>query len=282
MADLGGGDLDGRACPLCAARQAREWLTKGEYRYLICDCGFVFADVDASTFEAWNDADFRGDLERFAGRSFEARRQRRYRSRLRRLEAASGSGRLVEVGCNVGGFLAAARAAGWEAVGVEPVEACAAYARNLGLDVRSSGLQEAGLEAGSFDAVYSHAVWEHLVDPVGVMSTAAGLLRPGGKLMIDTVNAGADTVKRMGTGWRLVDPRVHFCLWTHQTLRRLVEEAGLEVLEMRSHGVRLRPSGAVRLRGGARMLEELRKLPLSIAARLRLTGESIAVLAQKK
>jgi hypothetical protein len=50
---------------------------------------------------------------------------------------------------------------------------------------------------------------------------------------------------------------------------------------MRTSGVRLRPNAAPRLGGLRRMLDEARKLPLSVAARLTMKGDTISVLARK-
>ena len=57
--------------------------------------------------------------------------------------------------------------------------------------------------------------------------------------------------------------------------------AQFEILNVRSHGVRLRPNVLGRLQGVSRGLEELRKLPLSAAARWTLRGESIAIPARR-
>ena len=272
-----------RTCPLCRNQDWQPSWEKEGRRYLSCvGCGFIVADLSPLQFGALNEQTFEGLLEHYVQRSYEPRRQARYGRRLATFERRVGTGRLLEVGANVGGFLHAARGRGWETVGVEPVEACARWARSeQGLDVRVGSIESTHLEPCSFDAAYSHAVLEHLTDPVGALSVIADALRPGGLCWIDTVNGASYSARRLGVGWKLIDPALHYCLWTPQTLRMACQHAGLEVLELRSHGVRLRPNDQGRLRGLSRGLEELRKLPWSAAARLTLRGESIAVLARR-
>jgi SAM-dependent methyltransferase len=238
--------------------------------------------MTAAEYHRLNQETFEGLLEHYVERSYEPRRQRRYQRRLARLERRVPVGRLLEVGCNVGGFLYAARERGWRTVGLEPVSACAQWARRThGLDVRCVPVERARLEPAHYDAVHAHAVLEHLTNPVAALRALARTLRPGGVAWIDTVNASSFTAARLGSGWKLVDPALHYCLWSPATLRRACGLAGLEVLALRSHGVRFRPNAAGRPSGLGRGLEELRKLPWSAAARCTLRGESVAVIARR-
>lgn len=252
-------------------------------RYLLCaSCGFVYADIDEEAWDALNESEFEESLDGYVERSFAPKKLARYRQKLARLEPYRGTGRLLEVGANVGGFLSIARDAGWTTVGVEPVDACARHARDVhGLDVRTSTLEAAGLDGANFDVAYANAVFEHLYDPPRTLAAIVRALRPGGVVFIDTVNYASTTRERIGAGWKLFDPVRHVCLYTPATLKRLCTDVGLEPLALTSHRVRLRPNREGRLRGVARGLEELRKLPLGLAARWRLKGESIAVLARK-
>jgi len=230
-----------------------------------------------------NEEFFSDRVEKYATKCFAPAKQRRYAQRLRVFRRYRELNRLLEVGANVGGLIHCARELGWDAVGVEPVEACARYARDeRGLDVRPCVLEEADLPDDSFDAVYSNAVFEHLPSPTRVMAAIARALRPGGVVLIDTVNWASYTREILGADWHLLDPRGHLSLWTPATLRRLCDDAGLDVVRMSSHGVRFRPAGAARLRGFRRFGEEIRKLPLSAMTRLNLKGDSIELLAMKR
>lgn len=272
-----------RACDLCASVASKRILEKSGAAYLRClSCGFIYGDYSESEWERRNSDAFEGSLAEFAAKSYTPAKQRRYARKLRVLAPHRGAGRLLEIGCNVGGFLLAARDAGWQPVGVEPVAACAEYARSEhGLEVHACTLEDADLPAEHFDTLYSNAVFEHLWSPTRTLAAAARVLRPGGVVFLDTVNFDSYTRRFLEAQWKLYDPAMHACLYTPDTLRQLCAGAGLEPLWMRSHRVHLRPNAAPRLGAFARRMEELVKLPYVLAARRKLRGESLQVLAQK-
>lgn len=76
-------------------------------------------------------------------------------------------GRLLDVGCGNGIFLATMKELGWEVAGVEPDRQAARVAREqFGLNVHVGTLEEAGFADGTFDAITMSHVVEHLADPI--------------------------------------------------------------------------------------------------------------------
>lgn len=75
---------------------------------------------------------------------------------------------------------------------------------------------------GSFDAVLSTQVLEHVTDPKLYLAECRRLLKPDGKLLLST----------HGTMLYHRDP-VDYWRWTHDGLRKLVGESGFEVVHFR-------------------------------------------------
>ena len=278
---------DAIPCDLCAAPEPEFLLEKDGACYARCPgCGFIYASPRIVDPLDYNEDFFERSLERYVERCYSAPKQKSYAKKLRRFESyrkLGKRGRLLEIGANVGGFLHQASALGWEAKGVELSEACAEHARReRGLDVITGTLETCGLPEASFDLVYSNAVFEHLESPSSVLAAASRLLRPGGAIFFDTVNYDSFTVDFVGAEWKLLDPRVHPSLFSPTTARAFCAKAGLDLVDISTHGVRFRPNHAPRLHGLRRLAEEIRKLPYSIAARLLKRGDSIAVLAERR
>jgi SAM-dependent methyltransferase len=148
---------------------------------------------------------------------------------VRHLPATPG-GRLLDVGCGSGGFLARMAVLGWRAEGVDPDPAAVASARQAGVDVTRGTL--ANLDPGeqAFDAITLSHVIEHLRDPAEDLRRANLLLRPGGLLWIATPNLEGLGRRRFGRDWRGLEPPRHLVMFTRASLERLVRSAGFEAL----------------------------------------------------
>lgn len=271
------------SCPLCSGLERELFLEKGALAYLRCvGCDFVFTDTSTFDYEAHNEEGNESMFDTHTSKHSKPKFQRRYTKLLGSFTPYRKTGRLLEIGCSTGAFIGRGRELGWEVTGVEPVSESAQFGiDNFDLDIRIGTLEEAALEDNCFDVAYSNAVLEHLANPLEVVREAYRVLRPGGVIYADTVNIDSYTFRNLGAQWKLVDPRMHLCLFTPVTLRELMQRAGLEVLKLSSHGVRFRPNSAPRLTGIAHVLEELKKGPYSFATRINLQGDSIAVLARK-
>jgi 2-polyprenyl-3-methyl-5-hydroxy-6-metoxy-1,4-benzoquinol methylase len=261
-----------KPCDLCGGVSAAIVLELPRGVYLRCpECGFVFSRGGGDEAEQFNRDFFARALQRYVDTNYSPRQQRIYARDLRGLRPFFGSGRLLEVGCNVGGFLHCARGMGWEVAGVEPVDTCAQYAREQGMHVVTGTLEEADMPEASFDVVYSNAVLEHIPSPRSAFAAIARVLRPGGVVFTRTVNFDCYTREQIGSAWRLLAPNGHVSMFNAQTLSRFNEQAGLETLRVQSNGVRVR-------RGP---LAFFRKGILSTLARFTHKGDRIIVWGRK-
>lgn len=137
-------------------------------------------------------------------------------------------GRLLEVGCGDGHFLAAAQAAGFEAWGTEISSSGLQRLAKRGLRALAGDLTELELPPGHFDAVVLFEVLEHLADPVHHLTECHRVLREGGALVLTTPNFGSLSRRLLGARWRVVDPE-HLVLFTGRGLRISLERAGFRL-----------------------------------------------------
>ena len=136
-------------------------------------------------------------------------------------------GRVLDVGCGNGRFLAAAVAASWEGVGVDfDASAVAAARLRPGLDVRVGDLEGCAFPSSSFDAVVLDNVIEHVPDPAATFAECARLLRPGGRLVMITPNLDSLGHQAFGADWRGLETPRHLHLFTARALRAFARRAG--------------------------------------------------------
>jgi 2-polyprenyl-3-methyl-5-hydroxy-6-metoxy-1,4-benzoquinol methylase len=167
----------------------------------------------------------------------------RYERWLAAIERVRPPGRLLDVGCGTGLFLAVARRRGWTPYGVDDCAVATAHARDhFGLEVWDGQFTDLAAREGlRFDAISMWDVIEHARAPIGLLSAARGVLAPGGVIAISTPNqrsildAVAGLLYRASLG-RITRPlekfyiEQHFLYFSPNTLRAALERASLELV----------------------------------------------------
>jgi len=184
-----------------------------------------------------------------------------------------GEGRLLDVGCGGGLFLALAEELGWRATGLEMDPEGVAHARAQGLEVAEGRLDDARFEPGSFDVVTFWHSLEHMPGPLEALATARELLAPGGYVVVAAPDVDSIPRKLFGPYWLGADLPRHLVFFNPGSLARLFERSGFEaekvLRDRRVSGVkeslRRRPQGGGFLGKlwGLRTVQRLEGLALS-------------------
>ena len=146
--------------------------------------------------------------------------------------AWQGGGRLLDVGCGNGRFLTSMRSLGWDVHGVEISEDGMKACRQSDLPVHHGDLFSAAYTDASFDLVTVRHVIEHVPDPLTFVAELARVLRPGGRLVIETPNSQALGRQWFATYWYANDVPRHLFLFSPSNLERLGAGAGLVMCAM--------------------------------------------------
>jgi 2-polyprenyl-3-methyl-5-hydroxy-6-metoxy-1,4-benzoquinol methylase len=138
--------------------------------------------------------------------------------------------RLLDVGAGRGRFVATARAAGYEAEGIEPSGRGVEAASAIGVPLRHATIDQASIGAESLDAVTLWHVLEHLDRPVEALARIADWIRPGGALLVGVPNLASVQARLGGERWYHLDVPRHRVHFTVSGLHALLRRSGFEVV----------------------------------------------------
>lgn len=238
-------------CPLCSSERKSPRLSApmiggGTAHFSTCtDCGLVFLDPTPSPGSLngfYEDVYFTQEyrvLEGFASPDpvQELALTLQYMERLADAveEFRQPPGMVLDIGSAYGGFVMEMQTRGWDAVGVEPSGAAAAFCRErLGLRVLHADIGRAELPAAAFHAVTLWDVLEHFARPAEAMRRIADLAAPGALLALTTPNAGSPAALIGRENWIGWKPPTHPCVFNFHSVRQLLEATGWRML--RAHG----------------------------------------------
>ncbi|MBW2389486.1 MAG: class I SAM-dependent methyltransferase [Deltaproteobacteria bacterium] len=269
-------------CPVCAGHNADESFTKDGFRHFHCrDCNSLYLFPTPSKSALFEYYVAREEATR-SSQCWE-REENAYRhyepiwdQALRQIEKDSGRGPLLDVGCGGGQFLAFARQRGWEQLeGIEYAPGAATRARErTGAEVHTVDFLASGLEPAQYAGITMWNVIEHAADPRAFVAEVYRLLRPAGTYVADCPNRYGITMRAIGKEAYVVMPPEHLTYFGHRSLRRLLENAGLEVRKLASNTIYI--NDWVRFLTKPAKEQEAREAHLSWYSRM--TGTSVGML----
>lgn len=143
------------------------------------------------------------------------------------------NGTLLDVGCGNGRYLSTMRTLGWDVQGVELSENGLKVCQAANLPVHHGDLASAAFPEESFDVITVRHVVEHIRDIHSLMAELARILKPNGKLMIETPNSHALGRSYCGANWYANDVPRHLILFSIDNLSRLGTAHGLQMSNYR-------------------------------------------------
>jgi 2-polyprenyl-3-methyl-5-hydroxy-6-metoxy-1,4-benzoquinol methylase len=234
-----------RSCNLCESTHSRIRYTIGDYTIVDCvSCGLTYMLETISPQElldyygkAYYDGTQEDGYADYVGRR--ETRKAHFRSLLPKLRRylSTVSPRVLDVGCATGFFLEVMQEAGGVVQGVDISAYASDYARReLGLDVRTGTLEDAGFPQGAYDLVTLWDVLEHLSNPKGCLETVHNLLKADGLLVVSTGDISGATARIYRAEWELMAPPGHLFYFSRRTLFAMLRRVGFVPMDCDSDG----------------------------------------------
>jgi SAM-dependent methyltransferase len=224
-------------CPLCESTQHTDLFSKDARSYVLCAaCGLAFSlpRLGEGALTGLYDEigeDYFTDPRMLAFYFDPHRFERELGFVARHLTPGS---RLMDVGCCVGAFVAAAEKAGYQTSGIDISTAAVNCGRSRGLSLRVENMLTTPYSE-PLDAVSLWNVLEHVPSPLAFLRKSFEVLRPGGCLFASVPNFQSLSQKVLGSRHNLVCVE-HLNYFTPRTFVETVASAGFEVQTIRSIG----------------------------------------------
>jgi 2-polyprenyl-3-methyl-5-hydroxy-6-metoxy-1,4-benzoquinol methylase len=224
-------------CPLCGATSAKVVYRFPAGNYVRCtQCNLLSVDPIPDSTHVDDRATLWANLhhqsqEKVEQHYSEAFQKIAFGDMLNSLAPFRQTGKILDVGCGIGGFISAAKRNGWEEVGID-ISPSLEIARKAGLTVLNARIEEVDFPPASFDVITMIDVIEHINHLDTLMENVCRLLRPGGAFLVVTPNLASLNSRILGKRWVAVEPEDHLVLFTPRTLTDLLARNRFSVVRM--------------------------------------------------
>lgn len=236
------------ACPVCGNDSFTDWLICKDYT--VSKTEFAIQQCSACGFAVTNPRPANEDLGKYyesdeyishsntskglVSKMYQRVRKYTMRKKVEMVrELAGKTGRLLDIGCGTGEFLAASKNAGWDVTGIEPSPSArqAAKANHQLTALDEPELQN--LPTAAYDVITMWHVLEHVPDLPGRMQALKKLLAPGGTLIIAVPNRNSHDADYYKTHWAAYDVPRHLWHFRPDDIRALAKTHGFVLKDIK-------------------------------------------------
>jgi 2-polyprenyl-3-methyl-5-hydroxy-6-metoxy-1,4-benzoquinol methylase len=156
----------------------------------------------------------------------------RSRKRLKRYMHLAKGKRFIDLGCNIGTTVEAARELGLDAHGIDIDSVSVNTARKIfpAGKYHQGPLETMPADWGPFDFAFFTEVIEHIPDPHAYFEALVPRLAQGAVLYLTTPDAGHWRVPKRFTDWDQVFPPDHIIYFTKDAMTRFLDQHGFDVI----------------------------------------------------
>jgi len=223
-------------CPLCTEMPADRVGEKNGYPIVRCNnCELIFLRPMPGTEEIAAMYDDYDPTQMYLGKIRKKILTATYKQKLAARFLEGSSRKFLDIGCNLGAVCEAARRQGYDATGIDLDDATLQKARELFPECRFDCMTSYDLaESGEkFDLVFCTEVLEHVPETHHFAASFRDLLNERGILYLTTPDAGHKRIPDDFISWDEVKPPEHVMFYSRQTVKRLLEEHGFEIIRFR-------------------------------------------------
>ena len=226
-------------CNLCNSNEYKLFKEINGYRLVKCkQCGLVYLNPRLTQQEINKEYSAEYHIKRLLREEPKTKKEieKEINKNIGRAEEIvkqfGNNGKLLDIGCGAGFFIAYLKRYGWDVTGVDISEWASKFAKEkLGLNVFTGSVEEIEFN-DKFYVITMYHILEHLPDPLRTLKRILELLADDGVLVVKGPNLGSFDRIWHGKKWRRYDVPFHLYYFTPKTYGLILEKAGFSVQKM--------------------------------------------------